>query len=307
MKTRLGIFIFSLVLLPLAGLLLSGKEWSELPAGTSAVGTPDAAENVAAILLTTLLLLGYVLLTNHMIKRRTGNSPMNIQRDYFVWMAAASAMLGWLLAYLNLFAASWPTEQGSPARQLLLYTPLFALLAPAVLGTRALLGAFPGLLKTLARGIPLPAPGDETLALGLVPAAALGLLGGGVWPAQLFWLLWIAPLLLLVALQLLWHESTIFSGLKSGDWGRVICAALAGIIVGNFSAISYQVGGGNLVSNLPNPLFAQLGYAVFGLLCLQLGDVVAENWRGKKRGRLFQQKKEFPIPVVVKPAAGKKH
>jgi len=307
MKTRLCIFIFSLVLLPLAGLLLSGKEWSELSTDTPATGTPAAAENIAAILLTTLMLLGYVLLTNHMIKRLTGNSPMNIQRNYFLWMAAASAMLGWLLAYLNLFTASWPTEQGNPAVQLLLYTPLFALLAPAVLSTRALLGAFPGLLKRLSRGISLPIPSGETLAFSLVPIAALGLLGGAVWPAQLFWLLWIAPLLLLIALQLLWHESTIFSGLKSGDWGRVICAALAGIIVGNFTVISYQMGGGNLISNLPNPLFAQFGYAVFGLLCLQLGDVVAENWRGKKRSNLFQQKKKFPIPVVVKPAAIKKH
>jgi hypothetical protein len=300
MKTRLGIFIFSLVLLPPAGLLLSGKEWSELITGTPAAGAPAAAGNVAAILLTTLILLGYVLLTNHMIKRRTGNSPMNIQRDYFVWMAAASAMLGWLLAYLNLYTASWPTEQGNPAVQLLLYTPLFALLAPGVLSTRALLGAFSGLLKRLARGIPLPTPSGETLALSLVPIAALGLLSGAVWPAQLFWLLWIAPLLLLVALQLLWHESTIFSGLKSGDWGRVICAALAGVIVGNLTAISYQASGGYLISNLPNPLFAQLGYAIFGLLCLQLGDVVAENWRGKKRSKLFQQNKKFPIPVVVK-------
>lgn len=301
MKTRLGIFIFSLILLPLAGLLLSGKEWSEVSTGTSATGIPAAAGNIAAILLTTLMLLGYVLLANHMIKRRTGNSPMNIQRDYFVWMAAASAMLGWLLVYLNLYTTSWPTEQGHPAVQLLLYTPLFALLAPAVLNTRALLGGFPGLLKRLARGIPFPTPGGEMLALGLVPIAALGLLGGAAWPVQLFWLLWIAPLLLLlVALQLLWHESTIFSGLKSGDWGRVICAALAGIIVGNLAAISYQMGGGNAISNLPNPLFAQLGYAVFCLLCLQLGDVVAENWRGKKRNKLFQQKKKFPIPVVVK-------
>lgn len=295
MKTRLGIFIFSLILLPLAGLLLSGKEWSELSAGT-----PADAEHMGTILLTTLMLLGYVMLTNHMIKRRTGNSPMNIQRNYFLWMAAASAMLGWLLAYLNLYTASWPTEQGNPAVQLLLYTPLFALLAPAVLSTRAWLGAFPGLLKRLARGIPLPTPSGKTLAFSLVPIAALGLLGGAAWPAQLFWLLWIAPLLLLVALQLLWHESTIFSGLKSGDWGRVICAALAGVIVGNLTAISYQASGGHLISNLPNPLFAQLGYAIFGLLCLQLGDVVAENWRGKKRSKLFQQNKKFPIPVVVK-------
>jgi len=295
MKTRLGIFIFSLILLPLGGFHLSGKVWNELPAGI-----PAESGNIAAILLTTLMLLAYVLLTNYMIKRITGNSPINIQRNYYMWMAAASAILGWLLAYLNLFTASWLASQGKPAMQLLLYTPLFALLAPAVLGTRALLGSFSGLLKCLARGLALPVPDGETPSIFLVSIAVLGLMGGAAWPAQLYWLLWLSPLLLLAALQLLWHESTIFSGLKSGDWGRVICAALAGMIVGNLTAISYQASGGNPISNLSNPLFAQLGYAVFGLLCLQLGDVVAENWRGKKRGSLFRQKKKFPIPVVVK-------
>ncbi len=299
MKIRLGIFIFALVLLPLTGWLLSGQEWNELFTSTSAISMA-ATENTAAILRAALMLLGYVLFINYLIRKQTGNSPMNIQRGYFLWMAVVGATLVWLLVYLNLFTASWSTESGDSAPQLLLYSALFALLAPAVLSTRALLGTFPGLLKRLAHGITLPIVSGATLAYSLLPVAVLGLLGGAAWPQHLFWLLWIAPLLLLVALQLLWDESTIFSGLKSGDWGRVICAALAGMIVGNFSVLSYQASGGKLIINLPHPLFAQLGYVVFGLLCLQLGDVVAENWRGKKRGDLFQQKKKFPIPVVVK-------
>jgi hypothetical protein len=56
----------------------------------------------------------------------------------------------------------------------------------------------------------------------------------------------------------------------------------------------------NLIGNLANPLLAQLGYAQFGLLCLQLGDVIAENWRGKNSNELFKQKKKFPIPVIVR-------
>ena len=309
MKIRLGIFIIALVSLPLAGWLLSGQEWSEIVIGVSAIspstirqsatGMP-ATENTTAILRTALMLLGYVLIINYLIKKQTGNSPMSTQRGYYLWMAVASATLVWLLVYLNLFTASWSAQPDNSPLQLLLNSALFALLAPAVLNTRALLGLLPGLLKRLAHGITLPVISDETLAYSLLPFAVLGLLGGAAWPQHLFWLLWLAPLLLLVALQLLWNESTIFSGLKSGDWGRVICAALAGMIVGNFSVLIYQASGGKLMINLPNPLFAQLGYAVFGLLCLQLGDVVAENWRGKKRGDLFQQKKKFPIPVVVK-------
>jgi hypothetical protein len=308
MKIRLGIFIMALVLLPLAGWLLSGQEWSEIFIGVSAIspsatrqsatGMP-ATESTTAILRTALMLLGYVLIINYLIKKQTGNSPMNTQRGYYLWMAVASATLVWLLVYLNLFTASWTTQSGNSTLQLLLYSALYALLAPAVLNTRALLGTLPGLLQRLAHGVTLPVISDETVVYSLMPLAVLGLLGGAAWPQHLFWLLWIAPLLLLVALQLLWNESTIFSGLKSGDWGRIICAALAGMIVGNLSVLSYLVSGGKLIINL-HALFAQLGYGVFGLLCLQLGDVVAENWRGKKRGELFQQKKKFPIPVVVK-------
>lgn len=300
MKTRLTIFIFSLVLLPLGGLLLSGKEWEELSARV-----PAGSENNGAILWTALMLLAYILLTDYMIKRITGNSPINIQRNYYLWMAAASAILCWLLAYLNLFTASWPASQDKPAMQLLLYTPLFALLAPAVLITRSLLGSFSGLLKLLARGLALPVPGGESVGIFLVSIAVLGLLGGAAWPVQLDWLMWLSPLLLLAALQLLWNESTIFSGLKSGDWGRVICAALAGMIVGNLVSISYHAGGGNQTGT-PHNMLAQLGYMLFGLLCLQLGDVIAENWRGKKRAGLFQQKKKFPIPVIVRPVGNKK-
>ena len=301
MKTRLGIFISALLLLPLSGLLLSGHEWSEL-AGSML----PATDSVVAILITLAVLLSYALLINLFVKIRTGNNPFIRQRNYFLTASAASALLGWLLAYLNLFAASWSSEQGNSATQLLFCTMMFALLAPAVLTTRAVIGSFTGLLKYFARGIPLPLPDSEFQAFSLLSLAALGLLGGAAWPAQLFWLLWIAPLLLLTALQLLWHESTVFSGLKSGDWGRVVCASLAGVVVCNLAVLSYQTAGGSLTINLPNPLFAQLGYALFGLLCLQLGDIIAENWRGKQRAGSFQKKRKFPIPVVVEPVTRKK-
>ncbi len=291
MKTRLAVFVAALLLLPLAGFFLSGHEWDELPAGE------QLDENrLDALFATALLLLCYALIANRLVGRRTGNNPFRTQRNYFLAMAAASAVLGWLIVYLNLFAASWLMGPDYSFLQITLCTALFALLAPAILITRALLGSFAGLLKRLARGPALSAPAPETLAFTLLPLAMLGLLGGAAWPAQLSWLLWAAPLLLLIALQLLWHESTIFSSLESGDWGRVVCTVLSGLIVGNLTAMSHRVAGGDPTANM---LFAQAGYALLGLLCLQLGDIIAENWRGKKRSELFKKKK-FPIPVVVK-------
>lgn len=295
MKTRLGIFISALLLLPLAGLWLSGAEWGELMAVTV-----SGDDDLAATLRTSLMLLFYVLLINHTIKRMTGNSPLDDQRSFFIGMSIASALTCWLLSYLNIFVASWTVPQDYAwFVQLLLYTPLFALLAPAVLITRALLGSFPGLLKALTCRLTFLAPNAETLARMLLAIALLGLTAGAAWPAALFWLMWIAPLLLLVSMQLLWQENTIFNRIKSGDWGRVVCTALAGIAVGNLSIISYQ-SNASLSINLPNMTTAQAGFVVFGLLCLQLSDVLAENWRGKTRSTLFKEKKKFPIPVVVK-------
>lgn len=297
MKTRLVIFIAALLLLPLVGLFIGGSALGDLPLSNLSAYGDAGIVNPPAILLTTLLSFGYLLLVNRVIKLLTGNSPLNIQRDYFLWMAGVGAVLVWMLTYLNSFVANWTTQTENPLMQFLLYTPLFALLVPSVLCTRALLASLPGVLVRLSRGKALPAPAADKLVLGLVALAALGLLGGAAWPALMFWLLWAAPLLLLAALQLMWNENTVFSGLKSGDWGRVLCSALAGVIVGNFFIAAYHANGGLLAINLPNQLFDQLGYAVFGLLSLQLGDVVAERWRGKQRTEP-STKKPFPIPVV---------
>ncbi len=289
MKTRLSIFVLALLLLPLAGLLLSGGTWDDL------AGALPPADASAATAVTALALLCVLLFSNLVVTLRTRSNPLRVQRNYFIAVGVASAILGWLLAYLNVYSASWATAQENSFAQLALDTLLFALLAPAVLSLRALLGSFAGLLRRLARGPAIPAPSAATQAFILVPFAALGLLGGAAWPAQLSWLLWLSPLLLLATLQLLWHESTVFSGLKSGDWGRVVCAALAGLIVGNLAVYAYRAAGGELLIELPLPL-VQSGYALFGLLCLQLGDVIAEQWRGKTRFELFKRK-PFPIPV----------
>lgn len=287
MQIRLMIFVATLLLLPPAGFLLGGHEWAELAAS-------ETQDNLAATALTLAALLGYTLLAGMLVKLRTGNNPLTTQRDYFLALAAAGAMLVWLLVYLNFYAASWSSMQKNSIWQIALDTLLFALPIPAVLLTRALLGSFRGLLKTLARGPSLPMPHGETTALVFASLAAFGLLGGAA--LQHAWLLWMSPLLLLLALQLLWHESTIFGALREGDWGRLICAALSGLIVGNLGVTFYEAVGGMAADHL---LSAQFGYLLFGLLCLQLGDVVAENWRGKTRAQVFK-KKPFPIPVVRK-------
>lgn len=291
MKTRLAIFVTTLLLLPYIGLLLSDGQLngSALPLDTSL--TP-----LIAALLVILLL---ALMSNHWGASRSGNNLLRLQRNYYLAMALTSGVMGWLLVYLNLYTHSWLTTENTSVASAFIQSLLFAMLAPAILSTRALLGSFASLLKLLSRNFAVPSPAHDTAAFVLIPLAFIGLLGGAAWPATLFWLFWLAPLLLLLALQLLWHESSIFAGLADGDWSRIVTAAMSGLIVCNFALVTFEITGGTLLIDLPNMAFQQLGYALFGLICLQLGDVIAEAWRGKTRAQVFK-KKSFPIPVVFK-------
>ncbi len=302
MKTRLAIFVAAILLLPFAGLLLSGNSWETLQSLA-----PEAAGALPA-LLAALLLSAYVGLINKLTQLRGGINLITQQRSYFAFLALASCALGWLLGYLDHYAGSWLTPDTSLLPTLLADSWLFATLMPAVLGTRALLATFPGLLRRLGKGPSLAGANPGSAAAWLLLVAVIGLMGGAAWPDHLYWLMWISPLPLMIALQLMWSESTIFSGIRYGDWGRVALAALSGLLVGCLALLIYEAAGGRLLVHLYElqcceiagvPLAAFFGFALFGLICLQLGDVLAENWRGKKRSELIK-KKPFPIPVVVK-------
>jgi hypothetical protein len=288
MLIRLALFTFLLLALPFAGSLLSGSEvdWQFGDLATQAL--PPLLGSLGAL----LALFIAVELGNRQ------RSLLKLQRRYFLALAGAGAICGWLLLYLNRYAESWLAPGALDVSGMLALTLLFALLLPTVLGLRTLLASLPGVLQRLARLPALPALSGTHAVNVLAPLAMLGLIGGAAWPEPLFWLLWMSPLLLLVGLQLMWHERSIFAELANGDWGRVLCAALSGLLACNIAVLAFRLGGGTLLAQVPNAAFAQLGYALFGLLSLQLGDVIAEYWRGKTRSEVFKRK-SFPIPVVT--------
>lgn len=292
MKTRLALFVSTLLLLPFVGLLLSGGDWADLDTATT---LHASSFPLIAVILTLLALLW---LANRVLVARSGNAPLTVQRNYFSAMALAGSVLGWLLLYLNHYVETWLSIAEFDVANALLLTLVFATLTPAVLLTRAWLGSFPGLLKRFAHLHTLPVPRSDTSTFVLLAWVLLLLMSCTAWPAYIAGMLWLAPLFLLFVLQLLWGESTILASVPYGDWGRVACTALAGIIVCNLALGIFLLSGGEL-QHMPSLYLAQLGFALFGLICLQLGDVIAEAWRGKARAEVFK-KKPFPIPVVVK-------
>ncbi|OIR04744.1 hypothetical protein GALL_131300 [mine drainage metagenome] len=290
MRNRVTAFIVALLLLPPLATSLSGQGWDAPAPVAGAVWLPALAG------IMTIIAFGFLLdtLTFH----RGGNSLLRSQRGYLLWNGVAGMAICILLAYLNLFAGAWFSPAGSDTAALLLAALCGATLLPAVLITRLWLAGLPGLVRLGMRRLALPALPAEAVSMLLLLAALTGLTAGTIWVDHLGWLFWASPLLLLVALQLLWHESTVFSGLAQGDWSRVLLGAVSGIAVGGIALAAYRLSGGTvyLVAHT-GELIASL--ALFGLLCLQVSDVVAENWRGKKRTDAFK-KKPFPIPVVTK-------
>lgn len=286
MNYRLIIFSVALLFLPPLALTLAGQEW-EAP-------LPIAGDVWLPGLLGMLAVSAFGLLLDTLTFRRGAHSLLRSQRNYLLWSGVAGLLATMLLAYLNLFADAWATP-ASNAATLLLAALAGMVLLPAVLVTRMWLA---GLVKLSTRRFALPALPAEATAKSLLLAALIGLLVGTLHIEYLGWLFWLSPLLLLVSLQLLWNESTIFSGLPQGDWSRLLLGALSGFLVCGIALASYRLGGGTIY--LAAATWQMLaGFALFGLLCLQIGDIVAEHWRGKPRGEVFK-KKAFPIPIVTK-------
>jgi hypothetical protein len=69
------------------------------------------------------------------------------------------------------------------------------------------------------------------LAWFILILAGCGLTGLPIWPNALFPLVWIAPLLVIVSVQMIAGEATIFEPVRRGDWRSLWIAAIAALIV----------------------------------------------------------------------------
>ena len=288
MLIRLALSAVLLVVLPLLGQVLSGNGLDGI---ATEAGVRPLMPVLAAVGTVSLLLLG--------LEAGSKQSLFRLQRHYALALSGAGAVSGWLLLTLNQHAESWFVPGALDTTGMIALTLLFAMLPPAILGMRTLLARLPGLLQRLARLPALPQLDATQASTLLVPLALLGLIGGAAWPDRLSWLLWSAPLWLLLTMQVLWHERTILAEPVSGDWGRLLCAAFASLLVCNLAMQAFRLTGGTLFLHFTHAAFMQLGFALYGLFVLQLGDIIAEHWRGKPRGEIFK-KKPFPIPVVSK-------
>ncbi len=239
----------------------------------------------------TPLWICYIVAINAFTLRRTGRCLMTHDTRYFLGLFVLSAAFWWFFEYLNRFVQNWYyVECGhfSPIQYFITATLSFSTVLPAVLSTEERLASHPRYHAGLDRFIPIRIGHSKTGVRLLLVAASTGLLLIGLYPNQLYPLLWVAPLLLLVALQRLANRPGFFPELEHGDWRRVFRFALAALICGFFWEMWNEYSLAKWIYTIPcvhrfqlfeMPILGYAGYLPFGLECAVIGKLLRRGIR----------------------------
>jgi len=231
----------------------------------------------------TPLWVGYVVLLNALAYRRSGRSPLTHQSAWLLALFPASSVFWWLFEYLNKFVGNWyytGIADSGDWDYFLQGTLPFSTVLPAVMSTQAWLAGFPRL-----HGISLPAlRGHAALFSVSLALGVLALAGIGLWPGELFAMLWLAPLFVLAGLQKLIVGESLIAPLARGDWRPVLLPALAALVCGFFWELWNWGSSAQWHYSVPHvqrfhvfemPLLGYAGYLPFGVTCALTADLVA--------------------------------
>ncbi|MBN2451139.1 MAG: hypothetical protein JXR77_12165 [Lentisphaeria bacterium] len=232
------------------------------------------------------LWIGCILILNGLTQRRTGTCPLRRRPGPYLLLFPVSAVFWWFFEYLNRFTQNWHylgVEEFSGGEYVFLASVSFATVLPAVAVMRELLLSLPRLEGTL-RGLPaLPVSRPKSLAWAVLVLAGVAMAGLGVYPAVLFPLVWVAPLLVAVSAQVLCGDAPLLEGPSRGDWRLAGSAALAALLCGflwelwNWQSLArweYSVPFVGRFRIFAMPILGYLGYLPFGLECAVLIDPV---------------------------------
>ncbi len=228
---------------------------------------------------------GFIIVVNALTYRRRGACLMLDQPLRFALLFPASAVFWWFFEYLNRFVQNWYYTGADypPLTYFALASLSFATVLPAVLSVREWLLSF---APFQGRHGPLVLPPwlpPRRAAMILLAIATAGLAGVGFWPDYLFPLLWLAPLAILLALQMLGRGSPLLNALGDGYWPVWAAAALSGLVCGvfwemwNYHSLARWAYSIPWVDRFPvfeMPLLGYAGYLPFGLECALIADTL---------------------------------
>ncbi len=232
----------------------------------------------------TPLWVGYIVVANALVAQRTGRCMLVHHTRDFLLLFPLSALFWWFFEYLNRFVGNWyyaGIEGFGPWEYVLFASLSFSTVLPAVLATRDWLASFPRLYAGLERFRPIPPAGSRAVAASVLALGVVGLAGLALRPAQLFPLVWIGPLLVVVALQTLAGEDNVLFSLSRGDWRPLWLPALAALLcgffwemwnIGSLAHWEYAIPYAHRFQIFEMPLLGYAGYLPFGITCAAVVD-----------------------------------
>jgi hypothetical protein len=234
----------------------------------------------------TPLWAAFILVINGLCYRQSGHCMMVDRPIFFLLLFPTSSAFWWFFEYLNRFVQNWYyVGPEFSAWEYFWYATLpFSTVLPAVLGFRDWLIASRWLRQRFDRLKPVHIPFPKVCAILALVLSASGLAGIGIRPNTLFPLLWVAPLLIILSLQILLNERHILSSLSDGNWSEVVAAALAALICGlfwetwNYFSLAkwqYAIPYVQRYAIFEMPLLGYAGYLPFGLECAVVGSLLA--------------------------------
>lgn len=241
----------------------------------------------------TPLWLAYIAVVNALCCRRTGRSLLTHRPLFFLCLFPTSALFWWFFEYLNRFVQNWyyTGASFSPWEYFWYATLPFATVLPAVLSTQELVRSVAGFQRAFGQVRPLSGFDHPLLPWAVLAAASGGLAALGVWPDFFYSLVWVAPLLIIVALKSLRHETHPLQDLARTDWTGPVSAALAALICGffwemwNFYSLAkwkYGIPFVHRFEIFEMPLLGYAGYLPFGLECVVIADLLESIGNGKR-------------------------
>ena len=176
--------------------------------------------------------------------------------------------------------SAFPNESSSLGRGL---REIIETVLPAVLSTQELIRSSAWVQRAFGRVAPIPFSNRPLRSWFLLIAAAGGLAVIGIWPNCFFSLVWVAPLLILVALRSLQGECHPLQSFARTDWIGPASAMLAALVCGFFwemwNAFSlaqwrYSIPFVHRFEIFAMPLLGYAGYLPFGLECAAIADLL---------------------------------
>jgi hypothetical protein len=232
------------------------------------------------------LWLGYILVVDALVQRRTGNSLWSRSRKNFVLLFFISAPVWWLFELINLRTANWEyTGRAlfSPLEFNLLSTVSFSTVIPAVFETAALMRSF-SWMERFAAGPRVTATRAVFVGFLVVGLAMLALMLSR--PTIFYPFAWTSLVLIFEPINYWTSRPYFLRELREGDWRTVMSLGIGVLVCAffwemwNYYAFpkwTYHIPGLAFLHIFEMPLLGYGGYVPFALELYALKNFIWPN------------------------------